>query len=61
MFCLTEPRDYRRAIYGSFFDESLIARKAAPPAPGRRLRIQPITLAAPRRNRDRVTLESPMR
>lgn len=61
MFCLSEPRDYRRAIYGSFFDESLIARKADSPALGKRVRGRPITHAAPRRNRDRATVELQVR
>jgi len=49
MFSLTEARDYRRALYGSFSDESLILSRMPKSTQGTRRRVQPVTIAAPRR------------
>jgi hypothetical protein len=57
MFSPDEARDWRRALFGSFFDEDLILSKALAPAPRKPWRIEPVTVASRPRSRRRVTVE----
>jgi hypothetical protein len=53
MFSPNDSHDYRRALYGSYFDETMILPRSTQMPGGMRRRIQPVVIAAPKRNAGR--------